>query len=80
MFLTGTHLSEQCDAVIRWPLECVTERSIANQKGIAQVIRESESGVLYGVRAMHRANTMSGEQDKSLPSNPRSIFVIGITS
>jgi hypothetical protein len=35
MFLTGRHLSEQSDAVIRWRLECITEGSIANQKGIA---------------------------------------------
>jgi len=35
MFFTGTHLSEQSDAVTRWPVECITERSIADQKGIA---------------------------------------------
>ena len=35
MFLTGTHLSPPSDAVIRWPLVCITERRVGNQKGIA---------------------------------------------
>src|ERR1700751_4356439 len=69
MFLRRTDLSAKSEARLRWPLECITNSSAVL---LASIYSEFDTEP--------KAGTMSNKQEKGLPINPRSMFVIGVTS